>query len=119
MIGESFRHLDQPGGPQGVPASLTIAASFDALMGPAGHDPPDPEVLITDGWESVRTVVEVGGGTGSLQAAILRARPTVRGRWSIYRRPFAQAGERGWPTASLWQAKASLIPRQPWPISIC
>jgi 2,7-dihydroxy-5-methyl-1-naphthoate 7-O-methyltransferase len=56
-----------------------VAASFDALMGPAGHGTPDPEVLITGGWESVRTVVDVGGGTGSLLAEILRARPTVRG----------------------------------------
>jgi len=56
-----------------------IAASFDALMGPAGHGVPDPEVLVTGGWESVHTVVDVGGGTGSLLAEILRARPNVRG----------------------------------------
>ena len=55
-----------------------IAASFDALMGP-GHGTPDPEVLVTGGWESVRMVVDVGGGTGSLLAEILRARPTLRG----------------------------------------
>jgi 2,7-dihydroxy-5-methyl-1-naphthoate 7-O-methyltransferase len=56
-----------------------IAASFDALMGPAGHGIPDPEVLVNGGWETVRTVVDVGGGTGSLLAEILRARPEVRG----------------------------------------
>ncbi len=56
-----------------------IAASFDALMGPNGHGTPDPEVLINKDWESVRTVVDVGGGTGSLLAEILRARPAVRG----------------------------------------
>jgi SAM-dependent methyltransferase len=56
-----------------------IAASFDALMGPAGHGTPDPEVLVSGGWESVRTVVDVGGGTGALLAEILRARPSVRG----------------------------------------
>src|ERR1700733_10150645 len=56
-----------------------IAASFDALMGPAGHGTPDPEVLVSEGWESVRTVVDVGGGTGALLAEILRARPSVRG----------------------------------------
>jgi SAM-dependent methyltransferase len=56
-----------------------IAVSFDALMGPAGHGTPDPEVLVTGGWEGVRTVVDVGGGTGALLAAILRAHPTVRG----------------------------------------
>ncbi len=56
-----------------------LAASFDALMGPAGHGIPDPEVLVAGGWESVRTVVDVGGGTGSLLAEILRARPEVGG----------------------------------------
>ena len=55
------------------------AASFDALMGPAGQGIPDPEVLVTGGWESVRTVVDVGGGTGSLLVEILRARPKMRG----------------------------------------
>jgi len=60
-------------------AQPDLAASFDALMGPAGHGTPDPEVLVTVGWESVRTVVDVGGGTGSLLAEILRARPTLRG----------------------------------------
>ena len=48
-------------------------------MGPAGHGVPDAEVLISGGWESVRMVVDVGGGTGSLLAEILRARRSVRG----------------------------------------
>src|SRR5207245_2467094 len=56
-----------------------IAASFDTLMGPSGHGTPDPEVPVSGGWESVRSVVDVGGGTGALLAEILRARPTVRG----------------------------------------
>jgi 2,7-dihydroxy-5-methyl-1-naphthoate 7-O-methyltransferase len=56
-----------------------IAASFDALMGPAGHGTPDPDVLLTDTWDSVRTVVDVGGGTGTLLAEVLRARPGLRG----------------------------------------
>jgi 2,7-dihydroxy-5-methyl-1-naphthoate 7-O-methyltransferase len=70
-----------------------IAASFDALMGPAGHGTPDPEVLITGGWESVRTVVDVGGGTGSLLAEILRARPTVRGTLVDQPATVARSGE--------------------------
>ena len=60
-------------------ANPEIGEIFDALMGPAGHGTPDPEVLVSGGWESVRTVVDVGGGTGSLLAEILRARPEVRG----------------------------------------
>lgn len=60
-------------------ANPDVAASFDALMGPAGHGIPDPEVLVSGDWETVNHVVDVGGGTGSLLAEILRARPTVRG----------------------------------------
>jgi hypothetical protein len=60
-------------------ANPDVAASFDALMGPAGHGIPDAEVLVSGGWDTVRTVVDVGGGTGSLLAEILRARPSVRG----------------------------------------
>src|SRR5207237_2207124 len=56
-----------------------IAASFDALMGPAGHGTPDPEVLVTGDWQEVKTVVDVGGGTGALLAEILRARPEIQG----------------------------------------
>ena len=57
-----------------------IAASFDAMMGPAGHGRPDPEVLLDPSeWRFVKTVVDVGGGTGALLAEVLRAHPDVRG----------------------------------------
>jgi 2,7-dihydroxy-5-methyl-1-naphthoate 7-O-methyltransferase len=56
-----------------------VAASFDALMGPAGHGTPDADVPIAGGWDPVRTVVDVGGGTGAMLAEILRARPHVHG----------------------------------------
>ncbi len=56
-----------------------IAAEFDELMGP-GHGPQDPRVLIAEAdWDRVRTVVDVGGGTGTLLAAVLRAHPGVSG----------------------------------------
>jgi 2,7-dihydroxy-5-methyl-1-naphthoate 7-O-methyltransferase len=70
-----------------------VAASFDALMGPAGHGTPDPEVLPNGDWESVRTVVDVGGGTGSLLAEILRARPALRGTLVDLSATVARAGE--------------------------
>jgi hypothetical protein len=61
-------------------ANPKIAADFDALMGPEGHGRPDPEVLLdTTGWDDIRTVVDVGGGTGALLAEVLRARPTLHG----------------------------------------
>lgn len=60
-------------------ADSDVAASFDALIGPAGHGTPDPQVLLRDDWAGVRMVVDVGGGTGSLLAGILRHHPDVRG----------------------------------------
>jgi len=56
-----------------------IAADFDALMGPAGHGVPDYDIELSGGWEAVRTVVDVGGGTGSLLASLLRRHPRTRG----------------------------------------
>jgi len=60
-------------------AHPSIAADFDALIGPAGHGKPDPHFEITGGWDSVRTVVDVGGGTGAMLAEILHARPSIHG----------------------------------------
>jgi 2,7-dihydroxy-5-methyl-1-naphthoate 7-O-methyltransferase len=60
-------------------AHPAIAASFDALMGP-GHGTPDSDVLLdAAAWSGIRTVVDVGGGTGSLLAEVLRAHPHLRG----------------------------------------
>jgi len=57
-----------------------VAASFDALMGIAGHGIPDPAILVNPAdWDSVQTVVDVGGATGALLAEVLRAHPKVRG----------------------------------------
>ncbi len=69
-----------------------IATSFDALMGPPGHGTPDPEVLVTGGWEEVKTVVDVGGGTGALLAEILRTRPEIQGTLVDLPRTVARAG---------------------------
>jgi hypothetical protein len=57
-----------------------IAASFDDLMGAAGHGLPDPDVLLDPAdWASIHTLVDVGGGTGGLLAEVLRGHPEVRG----------------------------------------
>ncbi len=60
-------------------AHPAIAAEFDALMGPAGHGVPDYDIDLAGGWDGVRSVVDVGGGTGSLLAELLRRHPDVRG----------------------------------------
>jgi 2,7-dihydroxy-5-methyl-1-naphthoate 7-O-methyltransferase len=49
--------------------------------------------LVAGGWRDVRTVVDVGGGTGALLAAILRARPHLRGTLVELPRVVARAAE--------------------------
>jgi SAM-dependent methyltransferase len=70
-----------------------LAASFDDLIGPTGHGTPDPRFDLVDGWEPVRTVVDVGGGTGAMLAEILRARPQLRGTLVDLPRTVARSGE--------------------------
>jgi hypothetical protein len=71
-----------------------LAAEFDALMGPAGHGAPDSEVLVDPAdWAGIRTVVDVGGGTGSLLVEILKKRPEVHGTLVDLPRTVARAGE--------------------------
>jgi hypothetical protein len=60
-------------------AHPAIAVEFDDLMGITGHGTPDPDVLLDGDWSAVRTVVDVGGGTGALLSEVLRAHPGVRG----------------------------------------
>ncbi len=65
---------------ENLDAHPNLAAAFDELMGPAGHGVPDPQILPDPAdWPSIHTVVDVGGGTGTLLAEILRAQPHVRG----------------------------------------
>jgi len=73
-------------------ANPPIAAAFDALMGP-GHGTPDPEVLVNGDWDSVRRVIDVGGGIGYLLAEILRVRPSVRGTLVDLPRTVARSAE--------------------------
>ena len=56
-----------------------VSASFDALIGPAGHGLPNPDFQIWGGWDSIKTVVDVGGGTGAMLAGILQLHAHVRG----------------------------------------
>jgi hypothetical protein len=74
-------------------AHPTIAAEFDSLMGHAGHGTPDTELSLEGGWESVRSVVDVGGGTGAMLAEILRSRPWLRGTLVDLPRTIARAAE--------------------------
>src|SRR5215472_8111281 len=70
-----------------------IGAEFDALMGPAGHGVPDFDIELSGGWETVRTVVDVGGGTGAMLASLLRRHPHARGILVDLPGTVARAGE--------------------------
>ena len=70
-----------------------IAAEFDALMGPAGHGIPDFDIELSDGWDHIRTVVDVGGGTGAMLASLLRRHPQARGVLIDLPGTVARAGE--------------------------
>jgi hypothetical protein len=70
-----------------------IAADFDALMGPAGHGVPDFDIELSRGWEQVRTIVDVGGGTGAMLASLLRRHPQARGVLVDLPGTVARAGE--------------------------
>ena len=70
-----------------------IAAEFDALMGPAGHGIPDFDIELSDGWEPIRSVVDVGGGTGAMLASLLRRHPQATGAVIDLPGTVARAGE--------------------------
>lgn len=56
-----------------------IAAQFDAVIGPQGHGTPNPHFDITGGWDAIRSVTDLGGGTGAMLAELLRAHPHLHG----------------------------------------
>jgi hypothetical protein len=70
-----------------------IAADFDALMGPAGHGVPDTDIELTQGWDGIESIVDVGGGTGAMLAALLKRHPHVRGTLVDLPGTVARSGE--------------------------
>ena len=74
-------HQEKFGRPFGedLAANPELKASFDALMGPQGHGVPDQDIELTEGWEKVSAVVDLGSGTGAFLAQLLCRHPTVRG----------------------------------------
>jgi 2,7-dihydroxy-5-methyl-1-naphthoate 7-O-methyltransferase len=70
-----------------------IAADFDALMGPAGHGVPDFDIELTGGWERIRSIVDVGGGTGAMLISLLHRHPEVRGTLVDFPGTVARAAE--------------------------
>lgn len=61
-----------------VAAHPDLAESLDAFVGPVGHGIHDQSLRIPGGWASIGTIVDVGGGTGTMLAEILRQRPDIR-----------------------------------------
>ena len=61
-----------------IAAHPELGAEFDAMMG-EGHHVADPDVLPAGDLMDVTTVVDVGGGTGTLLKGILHAYPHLKG----------------------------------------
>jgi hypothetical protein len=59
-------------------ANPGLAVEFDDLIGPGGHAAPDARFDLADGWDGVRTVVDVGGGTGAMLRELLALRPSLQ-----------------------------------------
>jgi hypothetical protein len=74
-------------------AHPAVSERFDDLMGPQGHGAPDPEILPDGDWDGVRTVADIGGGTGTLLTAILDSHPSVTGVLVDLPRTTARAAE--------------------------
>lgn len=74
-------------------ANPELGISFDEMMGPAGHGKPNLDFEITGGWDAVRSVVDVGGGTGAFLAELLLAWPHLRGTLVDLPRTVARAKE--------------------------
>jgi SAM-dependent methyltransferase len=70
-----------------------VAASFDSLMG-AQISSAVPHILRRFDWSAVRSVVDVGGGTGTLLAALAEAQPELRGVLVDLPGPAAEAERR-------------------------
>lgn len=73
-------------------ADPRLAASFDALMG-VRLTGQAPEIAAAYPWGGLGHLVDVGGGTGSLLIAILRAHDGLRGTVFDLPGPAARAGE--------------------------
>ena len=79
---------------QDLEADPALGESFDALMGPLGHGPPDASFEPDGGGRpAARLVVDVGGGTGALLAEILRRHAHLRGVLVDLGRTAARASE--------------------------
>lgn len=78
---------------QDLESHPAIRATFDRLMGPEGHGVPSADFQISGGWEPVRSVVDVGGGSGAMLAEILRLHPAIRGTLVDRPQTVAHSGE--------------------------
>jgi 2,7-dihydroxy-5-methyl-1-naphthoate 7-O-methyltransferase len=87
-------------------AHPAVQASFDAMMGPAGHGVPSADFAVSSGWESLNWVVDVGGGTGAFLAEILRRWPHLRGTLVDLPGTVAPSGEMFRPAGVAERAEA-------------
>lgn len=57
----------------------SIGEEFNELMGPIGHGKPNADIPLSRSWDEVNTVVDIGGGTGSMLVELLLLHPKLHG----------------------------------------
>jgi hypothetical protein len=70
-----------------------IADSYDQVNGPLGHPAQAPDFDVCGGWESITTVVHLGGDIGGDLAELLRVHPHLHGTLVDFPRVVAGAPE--------------------------
>ena len=56
-----------------------LADEFDNLIGPVGHGDQQTEIELSKDWNSIHSVIDIGGGTGSFLAGLVNLHPHLRG----------------------------------------
>ncbi|WP_262391524.1 methyltransferase [Nocardiopsis sp. CNR-923] len=103
-------------------ADPRLSASFDALMGHhVGYD--GDAVVDAYDWGALGHVVDVGGGSGALLRALLKAHPRLEGTLVDLQGPASapggRSGTRACPTGRAPWSAASSTPCPPEPEGMC
>lgn len=56
-----------------------LADEFDDLIGPIGHGDQQTEIELSRDWNTIQTVIDIGGGTGSFLAGLVALHPHITG----------------------------------------
>jgi 2,7-dihydroxy-5-methyl-1-naphthoate 7-O-methyltransferase len=61
-------------------ANPELSKNFDELIGPLGHGKPNPNFNVTSGWDNIKNIIDIGGGTGAFLAELLLKHDHLKGK---------------------------------------